>query len=130
RENLVVIAIVFRVSRTAVDTAEVAAVRDGDAQVGDLAAEFVVKDHVPSHSLDAIPSYQGATAGLKQGCPIQCWNRARTEKVLIFGVIAPFQARETWVFPPKPSAPIVSRDVAPAAVGYLSARLPGSELRT
>jgi hypothetical protein len=45
-ENLVVIAIVLRVGRTAVNASEIAAVRDGDAQVCDLAAEFVVEGHV------------------------------------------------------------------------------------
>src|SRR5207245_952437 len=44
-ENFVMIAVVFRVGRAAVDAPEVAAIRDGDAQVSDLAAEFVVKGH-------------------------------------------------------------------------------------
>ena len=56
-------------------------------------------------------------------------NRALTEKVHEFGVIAPFQAREAQAFPPEPLAPIISRDIAPAAVGYLSRRLQGSELQ-
>src|SRR5260370_12843788 len=59
-ENFVVIAVVFRVSRAAVDTAKIAAVRDGDAQVGDLAAEFVVKGHGPCCLLDAAPRFLGA----------------------------------------------------------------------
>lgn len=45
REDFVVVAIVFRVGRAAVNAAKIAAIRDGDAQVGDLPAEFVVKDH-------------------------------------------------------------------------------------
>src|ERR1700674_661200 len=32
-------------------------------------------------------------------------NRALTEKLHIFGVLAPFQAREARAFPPKPSVP-------------------------
>src|SRR5216683_846523 len=59
-ENFVVFAVVFRVSGAAVNAAEIAAVRDGDAQVGDLAAEFVVKGHGPLCLLDAAPSYVGA----------------------------------------------------------------------
>jgi len=42
---LVVVAIVLRIGGSTVDAAEVAAVRNGDAEVGDLAAEFVVKGH-------------------------------------------------------------------------------------
>src|SRR5207244_13469449 len=71
-ENFVVVAVGFGIGRAAVDTAEVAAVRDGDAQVGDLAAEFVMKDHTLSHSLDAAASYLGAPQLLKQNRPIQC----------------------------------------------------------
>src|SRR5882762_5000118 len=37
--------------------------------------------------------------------------------------------REARAFPPKPSVPIISRGIAPVAVGYLSCRLKGSELR-
>ena len=59
-ENLVMIAVIFRVSGAAVDAAEVATVRDGDAQVGDLAAEFVVKCHGPFCFLDAAPCYLDA----------------------------------------------------------------------
>ena len=59
-ENFVVIAIVFRVGRAAINAPEVAAIRDGDAQVGDLAAEFVVKGHGPLHLLDAVPRFLDA----------------------------------------------------------------------
>jgi ribonuclease D len=55
-----VITVVFRVGRAAVDAPEVAAIRDGDAQVGDLAAEFVVKDHGLLHLLDAVPRFHDA----------------------------------------------------------------------
>jgi len=37
QENLVVVAIVLRIGGSTVDAAEVAAVRNGDAEVGDLA---------------------------------------------------------------------------------------------
>ena len=37
--------VLFRIGRTAIDAAEVAAVGDGDPEVGDLAAEFVSKRH-------------------------------------------------------------------------------------
>src|SRR6266850_787421 len=59
-ENFVVIAVVFRVGGAAVDAAKIAAVRDGDAQVGDLAAEFVEKGHGPLCLLDAAPCYLDA----------------------------------------------------------------------
>src|SRR6266581_2979698 len=59
-ENFVVIAVVFRVGGAAVNAAEVATVRDGNAQVGDLAAEFVVKGHGLLCLLDAVPRYLGA----------------------------------------------------------------------
>jgi hypothetical protein len=40
-----VVAIIFRVSRTAIDAPEVAAVGYRNTQVGNLAPEFVVKGH-------------------------------------------------------------------------------------
>ena len=40
------IAIIFRVGGAAVHATEIAAIRDRDAQVGDLPSEFVVKRHV------------------------------------------------------------------------------------
>ncbi len=45
RQNLVVIAVILRIGRAAIDAAKVAAVRNRDAQVRDLPAEFVVKRH-------------------------------------------------------------------------------------
>src|SRR5579863_1746768 len=60
-EDFVVVTIVFRVSRTAVDTAEIAAVRDRNPQVSDLPAEFIEKGHKTLFRLDAIaqtPSFQ------------------------------------------------------------------------
>jgi hypothetical protein len=44
-----VVAVIFGVGGAAVNAAEIAAVRDGDAQVGDLATEFVVKGHDALH---------------------------------------------------------------------------------
>src|SRR5258708_10263686 len=44
-KNLVVVEIIFRIGRTAVHAAEVAAVGNRDTQVRNLAAEFVVKGH-------------------------------------------------------------------------------------
>src|SRR5215472_7102038 len=44
-EDFVVVAIVFRVGGAAVDAAKITAIRDRNAQVGDLAAETVVKGH-------------------------------------------------------------------------------------
>src|SRR5580704_468359 len=41
----VVVAVIFRVGRAAVDAAEIAPVRDRNTQVGDLPAEFVEKGH-------------------------------------------------------------------------------------
>src|SRR5438552_8029897 len=41
------IAVVFGIGGAAVDAADIATVGDGDAKVGDLPAEFVVKDHGP-----------------------------------------------------------------------------------
>jgi len=110
-ENFVVIAVVFRVGGAAVYTAEIAAVRDGDAQVRDLAAEFVVKSHGRAASWMLLP-LPWRNEALKQNRRSSAGNRALTEKVSIFGVIAPFQAREARAFPPKPSAPIVSRGLA------------------
>jgi len=45
-ENFAVIAVVFRVGGAAVHATEIAPIRDGDAEIGDLTAEFVVKGHV------------------------------------------------------------------------------------
>jgi hypothetical protein len=52
-KNFVVVAIVFRVGRAAVDATEIAAVRNRNAQVGDLPAEFVMKGHGLRSTLDA-----------------------------------------------------------------------------
>src|SRR6266852_505894 len=128
-EDFIVVAIVFRVGGAAIDAAEVTAIRDGNAQVGNLPAEFVVKGHGPPQYFDAAPTVSGAKSLENKTARSSAGNRALTEKLHIFGVLAPFQAREARAFPPKPSAPIISRDIAPAAVGYLSRRLQGSELR-
>jgi hypothetical protein len=45
RENFIVIAVIFRVGGAAVHATEIAAIRNGDAEVGDLAAEFVMQGH-------------------------------------------------------------------------------------
>src|SRR6266849_2568258 len=60
RENFVVIAVIFGIGRAAIDAAEIAAVRDGDAQVGDLTAEFIVKGHVSCCLFDSAPRYLDA----------------------------------------------------------------------
>ncbi len=52
-EDFVVIAIVFRVGGTAIDTPEIAAVGDRNAEVGDLAAETVLKGNLGWPKLDA-----------------------------------------------------------------------------
>ena len=54
------IAVVFGIGGAAVDAAEIATIGDGDAKVGDLAAEFVVKDHGPLYLLDVAPRYLDA----------------------------------------------------------------------
>jgi hypothetical protein len=40
-----VIAVIFGVGGAAVDATEITAIRDGDAQVGNLAPEFVMQVH-------------------------------------------------------------------------------------
>ena len=52
-KNFVVVTVVFGVGGAAVDATEIATVGDRDAQVGDLAAEFVVEGHGLSRLLDA-----------------------------------------------------------------------------
>src|SRR6266850_460319 len=106
-KNLVVVAIVFRVGGAAVDAAEVAAIRDGDAQVGDLPAEFVVQGHGPPQYFDAAPPVSGVSSLENKPARSSAGNRALTKKLHIFGVLAPFQAREARAFPPKPSVPSV-----------------------
>src|SRR5580704_7252831 len=59
-ENFIMVAIVLRIGGAAIDAAEIATIRDGDAQVGDLAAEFVVQGRHMSHILDAAPRVLGA----------------------------------------------------------------------
>src|SRR5215468_8727309 len=44
-KNLLVLAVVFRVSGTAIDTPEITAVGDRDSQIGNLAPELVMKSH-------------------------------------------------------------------------------------
>ncbi len=77
-KNLIVLAVIFGVGGAAIDAAEVAAIGDRDAQVGDLASELVVKRH--QH-------------GPKKKNPIRAWNRAIAGNLHISGVQAPFQAR-------------------------------------
>jgi len=55
-----VVAVIFRVGGAAIDAAEIAAVRDGDAQVGDLPTEFVMKGHGSPQYFDAAPPVSGA----------------------------------------------------------------------
>src|SRR5579859_2153806 len=58
-KNFVMVAVILGIGGAAVHAAEVAAVRDRDAQVGDLPTEFVVKGHGTFFCLDTtarIPS--------------------------------------------------------------------------
>jgi hypothetical protein len=106
-KDLVVVAIVFRVGGAAVDTAKIAAVRDRDAQVGDLPVEFVVKGHGSPQYFDAAAPVSAARSLENKTARSGPGNRALTEKLRILGVLAPFQAREARAFPPKPSVPRV-----------------------
>src|SRR5580658_1747606 len=51
-ENFVMVAVILGVGRATVHAAEIAAVRDRDAQVGDLPPEFVEKSHNKYFRLD------------------------------------------------------------------------------
>src|SRR5467141_903750 len=117
-EDFIVVAIVFRVGGAAVDAAEIAAVRDGDAQVGDLPAEFVVKGHGLPQYFDAAPRVSGARSLENKTARSMAWNRAQTKKH-IFSSVAPFQAGGLGVST-QTLSPESSRDVAPVAVGCLS----------
>src|ERR1700719_1665902 len=81
-ENLSVVAVIFRVGRTAVHAAEVAAVGNRDTQVRNLAAEFVVKVH------DLAPSNRCTN---KKRLNPYAWMQAQTKK-RTFSSSAPFQA--------------------------------------
>src|SRR5882724_4062932 len=126
-EDFIVVAIVFRVGGAAVDAAEIAAVRDGDAQVGDLPAEFVVKGHGLPQYFDAAPRVSGARSLENKTARSMAWNRAQTKKY-IFSSVAPFQAGGLGVST-QTLSPESSRDVAPVAVGCLSRRPQRSELQ-
>src|SRR5882672_6200532 len=126
-KDLAVVAIVFRVGGAAVDAAEIAAVRDGDAQVGDLPAEFVVKGHGLPQYFDAAPQVSGARSPENKTARSIAWNRAQTKKY-IFSSVAPFQAGGLGVST-QTLSPESSRDVAPVAVGCLSRRPQRSELQ-
>src|SRR6266849_500142 len=90
-EDFVVVAIVLRGGGAAVDAAEITAVRDGDAQVGDLPAEFVVKSHGLPQYFDAAPPVWGARSLQNKTARSMAWNRAQTKKCR-FSSMAPFQA--------------------------------------
>src|SRR6266404_5191694 len=126
-KNFVVVAIVFRVSGAAVNAPEVAAVRDGDAQVSDLPAEFVLKGHSAPQYFDAAPPVSGARSLENKTARSMTWNRAQTKKCR-FSSMAPFQAGGSGVST-QTLSPETSRDVAPDAVGWLSRRPQGSELQ-
>jgi hypothetical protein len=96
-----VIAIVFRVGGTAIDATEIAAVGDRDAEVGDLAAETVVKGHLGWPMLDAFAE-KNCSHPENKTTRIRRWNRALAGNRHISGKIAPFQTREARAFPPEP----------------------------
>src|SRR6267154_1021554 len=81
-QNLIVIAIIFRIGRAAIHAAEIAAVGHRDAQVGNLAPEFVVQEHQI-----ALTTWSPKAKSLN---PL-AWMQART-KNCTFSSLAPFQA--------------------------------------
>jgi hypothetical protein len=106
RQNLVVFLVIFRIGRTAINATEITPVRDGNSQIGNLSAEFVLQSHFQS---------------LKNKSPIQGWNRARAEKLYFpdwrsfpsqppsrtSGANPAFgwnRVREAPAFPPEPSS--------------------------
>jgi len=115
-EDLGVIAIIFGISGAAINTAEIAAIGDGDAQIRDLAAEFIVERHTTKTRF----------------LPAAEWNRD-TPKMGTFPAkpllsnLRKFRRGGADVsvrtlIPAK-------RGLAPEAVGFLSARPKGSELQ-
>src|SRR5215468_1994307 len=111
-KNLLVLAVVFRVSGTAIDTPEIAAVGDRDSQVGNMASELVMKSHWLAINKKPDSRRESGFNTEIRGVPVG---------------LAPFQAREARAFPPEPSAGR-NRQPRPAAMGCLSSRPAGSEL--
>jgi len=115
-ENLGVIAVIFRIGRAAIDAAEIATIRDGNAQVRDLAAESIVEGHKKTRFL-----------------PSADWNRD-TPKNTTFPVKPLLSKLRNY----RRGGAVVSsralipakRGIAPRAVGFLSARPKESELQT
>jgi len=94
-KNLIVVAVVFRVGGTAIDTAEIAAVGDRDAQVFDLASELVVETHLsainkkPDSRMESGTNRKSVDFRLTGSFPSAvCFVRRK---------------REARAFPPKPS---------------------------
>src|SRR6266481_2277256 len=117
-QNLIVIAIIFRIGRAAIDAAEIAAVGHRDAQVGNLAPEFVVQEHQIALT----------TWSPKNKKPESiCLDAGADEKLHIF-VVGSFPSGEAQPFPAKPSFPVLHRDIAPAAIGFLPVGAKGRSL--
>src|ERR1700676_5300420 len=96
-KNLVVIAVVFRIGRSAVHAAEVAAVRNRDAQVRNLPAEFIVKGHEVVPSPRCInKKAQIRMLGFRRGRKSTLFRRRLLSK------------REAQPFPAEPSFPAKS----------------------
>src|ERR1700730_4529553 len=88
RQNFIVIAIIFRIRRAAVHAAEIATIRDGDTQIGDLPSELVLKRHVFRTTPKKLKTDSGK------------WNRAPSE--IRFGEELLSKYREARAFPPEP----------------------------
>src|SRR5215469_8339588 len=96
-KNLVVVVVVFWVGGTAIDTAEITAVGDGDAQVLDLASEFVGKTH-----LSAVPPKKNPIRGMESGSSRKFVDFRLTGS-FPSAVCVVHRKREARAFPPKPS---------------------------
>src|SRR6266849_9396473 len=95
-EDFAVIAIIFRVGGAAIHAPEIAAIRDGDAKVGYLAAEFIVKGHV-----------SGAGSPKNQKARIRVLGIGRRRKTAVFRTSL-LSKREARPFPAEPSFPAIS----------------------
>ena len=123
------IAVIFRVSRAAVDAPEIAAVRDRNAQVGDLPSEFVEKSHA---------TFLAGRDRLNS-CPFPKNKIARSNyldagarrKYVVFRLVRSFPSSggpgvstQTLSFAASKTPP---RRLRPCALGFLSRRPQGSE---
>ena len=112
-ENFVVIAIVFRVGGTAVDATEIAAVSDRNSEVGDLAAETVVKGHFGWPKLDASAEKTDSQA-LKQNRPNPALESGASRKSTRFRRNRSFPSAGGASVSTRTLSPEIARDVAPA----------------